>query len=395
MQTDSLVQKMEKVQVRVQMPKTDSNKKTVGLKPQKWSDINWKVIEKRVFKLQKRIFQASSRDDVKTIRKLQKTLIKSWSARLLAVRRVSQDNQGKKTAGVDGVKSLSPIARFKLANKLKLGNKVAPTRRVWIPKPGKDEKRPLGIPTMYDRALQALVKLALEPEWEAKFEPNSYGFRPGRSCHDAKEAIFNAIRYKAKYVLDADIAQCFDRINHEKLLRKLNTYPNLRKQIRAWLKAGYMDKNELFSSNEGTPQGGIISPLLANIALHGMETALMDFAKTWKGDKEKNVKSLSFIRYADDFVVIHKSLNVIMECKNILMEWLNDMGLELKPSKTRICHTLNDPILNTKTGKLIHKGFDFLGFHIRQYPVGIALRKNVRTIFESSIYTFSDCFKLW
>ena len=174
MQTDSRVQKMKKVQVGVQMPKTDSIEDS-GIKTQKWSDINWKIIEKRVFKLQKRIFQASSRDDVKTVRKLQKTLIKSWSARLLAVRRVSQDNQGKKTAGVDGVKSLSPVARFKLANKLRLGNKVSPTRRVWIPKPGKDEKRPLGIPTMYDRAVQALVKLSLEPEWEAKFEPNSLG----------------------------------------------------------------------------------------------------------------------------------------------------------------------------------------------------------------------------
>lgn len=271
---------------------------------------------------------------------------------------------------MDGVKSLSPVARFKLANQLKPGDKVAPTRRVWIPKPGKDEKRPLGIPTMYDRALQALVKLALEPEWEAKFEPNSYGFRPGRSCYDAREAIFNAIKQKAKYVLDADIAQCFDRINHEKLLEKLNTYPTLRKQIRAWLKAGYMDKDELFPSNEGTPQGGVISPLLANIALHGMEITLMDFAKTWKGSKRANVFSLSFIRYADDFVVIHESLDVIKKCKIILMEWLKDMGLELKPSKTRICHTINDPILNTQSSEITYKGFDFLGFYIRQYPVG-------------------------
>jgi len=157
--------------------------------------------------------------------------MKSWYAKLIAVRRVTQDNTGRKTAGVDGVKSLSPVARLRLVKELKLSCKVNPTRRVGIPKPGKDEKRPLGIPTMKDRALQALVKLALEPEWEARFEPNSYGFRPGRSCHDAIEAIFNAIRYKAKYVLDADIAKCFDRINHEALLRKLNTHEKANKSL--------------------------------------------------------------------------------------------------------------------------------------------------------------------
>lgn len=138
---------------------------------------------------------------------------------------MTQDKQGKKTAGVDGVKSLTPKQRLNLAKELKLGRKVAPTRRVWIPKPGTEEKRPLGIPTMYDRALQGLVKIALEPEWEARFEPNSYWFRPGRSYQDTIGAIHNAISKKDKYVLDADIAKCFDRIDHEQLLRKLNTYP--------------------------------------------------------------------------------------------------------------------------------------------------------------------------
>lgn len=141
-----------------------------------WRSINWRKLERRVYKLQKRIYQASQRGDVKALRRLQKTLMNSWSARALSVRRVTQDNTGKKTAGVDGIKSLSPAARLKLVNNLKLGSKVSPTRRVWIPKPGTEEKRPLGIPTMKDRALQALVKMALEPEWEARFEPNSYGF---------------------------------------------------------------------------------------------------------------------------------------------------------------------------------------------------------------------------
>src|SRR4028119_836887 len=220
-----------------------------------WNQVNWRKLERKVYKLQKRIFRASSRGDVKALRRLQKTLMKSWSARATSVRRVTQDNTGKKTAGVDGVKSLSPAARLKLVNKLKLSSKVSPTRRVWIRKPGTEEKRPLGIPTMKDRTLQALVKLALEPEWEGQFEPNSYGFRPGRSCHDAIEAIFKAIKHKAKYVLDADIAKCFDRIDHEALLRKLNTFPTIRRQIRAWLKAGVMDE-QLFPTSEGTPQGG-------------------------------------------------------------------------------------------------------------------------------------------
>ncbi len=243
-----------------------------------WSDTNWRKLERNVFKLQKRIFQASNRGDVKLVRRLQKLLISSRAAKALAVRRVTQDNQGRKTAGVDGQKSLTPEQRLTLVNKIELGSKVKPTRRVWIPKPGTDEKRPLGIPTMEDRARQALAKLALEPEWSARFEPNSYGFRPGRSCLDAIGAIFIAIRSKAKYVLDADISKCFDRINHNALLKKLNTYPTLRRQIRAWLKAGVMDGKNLFPTPEGTPQGGVISPLLANVALHGMEELIKGLA---------------------------------------------------------------------------------------------------------------------
>lgn len=224
---------------------------------------------------------------------------------------------------------------------------------------------------MEDRALQALAKLGLEPEWEARFEANSYGFRPGRSCHDAIGAIFIAIRAKAKYVLDADIAKCFDRINHETLLTKLNTYPALRRQIRAWLKAGVMDGKELFSTTEGTPQGGVISPLLANIALHGMEELIMGLASKFNMRRIDNTqmsvrdkqKSISLIRYADDFVVLHEDLEVIKLCKTEIEKWLRDIGLELKPSKTRVAHTLN---------KLedVEPGFNFLGFNVKQFPVG-------------------------
>jgi RNA-directed DNA polymerase len=235
------------------MPNTDSKSKTVG-----WDDINWRKAERAVYKLQKRICAASRRGDVKQVRKLQKTLMSSWSNKVLSVRKVTQDNRGKKTAGVDGIKILSPKARMNLVGQLRITGKSKPTRRVWIPKPGNEEKRPLGIPTIYDRALQNLVKTALEPEWEAKFEPNSYGFRPGRSCHDAIWSIKNSIQLRPKYVLDADIAKCFDRINHLALLHKLGYTGKVRQQIKAWLKSGVIDQGVFTATSEGTMQGGVI-----------------------------------------------------------------------------------------------------------------------------------------
>jgi len=213
---------------------------------------------------------------------------------------VTQENQGKKTAGIDGVKSLTPPQRLALVHNLRLGQPVQPVRRVWIPKPGTPEQRPLGIPVMADRALQSLVQAALEPEWEARCEPNSYGFRPGRSCHDAIEAIFTALGHKAKYVLDADIAKCFDRINHSALLAKVHTSPSLRRQLKAWLKAGVLDNGQLFPTAEGTMQGGNISPLLANVALHGLETVIRErFPRS--GSRGFNAPNV--IRYADGIPV--------------------------------------------------------------------------------------------
>lgn len=333
-----------------------------------WKNTNWRKLERIVFKLQKRIYQASQRGSVSAVRRLQKTLMKSWSAKTLAVRRVTQDNQGKKTAGIDGIKNLTPKQRQKLVEKLSKNRKAKPVRRVWIDKPGKTEKRPLGIPTMHDRAAQALVKAALEPEWEAKFELNSYGFRPGRSCHDAIAQIFNSIKYKPKFVLDADIASCFDKINHEALLDKINTFPTMRRLIKSWLKAGvvdwdgYANRKSSSPTTQGTPQGGVISPLLANIALHGMENRLKQYAETLPGGKQQNRRALAVIRYADDFVILHEDLAVVNTCKQIVSDWLKDMGLELKPSKTHISHTLNE-----YEGR---SGFDFLGFTVRQSPVG-------------------------
>ena len=303
-----------------------------------------------MFKLQKQIYQAACRGQRAKVRRLQRLLIRSWAARVLAVRRVTQDNAGKKTAGIDGLKSLPPQQRLHLAQRLQRHwGKASPTRRVWIPKPGNpEEQRPLNIPTLEDRARQTLFKLALEPGWEAKFEPNSFGFRPGRSCQDAIVAIYSKICHQPKWVLDADLAKCFDTIAQQPLLEKLNASPWVTRQIRAWLRAGVIDHFQYSETPEGVPQGGSLSPLLANVALHGMETYL---ARYCKGAK--------LVRYADDLVVIHPERKGIEQAQRLLSKWLQKMELAFKPSKTRICHTLN-PV----DGQV---GFDFLGFSVRQY----------------------------
>lgn len=320
-----------------------------------WSELPWRKLEQHVYRLQKRIYRASCRGNEVVVRRLQQLLMRSRSAQLLATRRVTQDNQGKKTAGVDGKASLTPPERLEMVRHINPKGrqpKPRPVRRVWIPKPGKTEKRPLGIPAMEDRARQALAKQALEPEWEAKFEPDSYGFRPGRSSHDAIEAIFTHISKKSKYVLDADIRGCFDHIDHTALLEKLTTYPAMKRLVKGWLKAGIMEEGNFTPSEEGTPQGGVISPLLANIALHGMERAV------WSAFMHKEGKP-ALVRYADDFVITHPTLAGIERARRVVEEWLKGMGLELKPEKTRIVHTLE--------GK--GAGFNFLGFNVRQYKV--------------------------
>ena len=328
-----------------------------------WNDLPWRTLQRAVFKLQKRIYQAQRRGNVKAVRRLQRLLVASRSAKLLAVRRVTQDNRGKRTAGVDGVKLPTPPQRRALAQTLALPAKASPTRRVWIPKRGSTEHRPLGIPTLRDRAAQALLKLALEPAWEAMFEPNSYGFRPGRSAHDAIQALYRGLQ-QAKYVLDADIAKCFDRIDHEALLAKLDTTPTFRRAIRAWLQAGVMDGPNLFPTTAGTPQGGVISPLLANIALHGLEAVVRAaFPAEMRVNGQRLQGKPQLIRYADDFVILHHDRGVIERAQQIVIDWLAGLGLELKPGKTRIVHTLRD-----HAGQ--PPGFDFLGFTARHFPTG-------------------------
>ncbi len=361
------------INTRLTMNMSKTSLKTTA----EWNMLNWRKLERASFKLQKRIYRASQRGDYKAVQKLQKTLMRSWSARCVAVRKVTQDNKGKNTAGVDRVKSLNPSQRLKTAQNLKIDRKANALRRVWIPKPGREEKRPLGIPTIRDRTRQALAKMALEPEWEAKFEESSYGFRPGRSAHDAIEHIFIALGQKSKYVLDADIAKCFDKINHVELLKKINTFPKMRRQVKAWLKAGILERDTLFPTPEGTPQGGVISPLLANIALHGM---IDDIRNQYPESKRIGGKSQKWkpiiIRYADDFVVIHPDLETVKEIKTKISKWLEPIGLTLKDEKTRICHSLQ------KIGDE-KPGFDFLGFNIKQFKDNRA-RLGYKTIIQPS-----------
>jgi RNA-directed DNA polymerase len=330
-----------------------------------WKEVDWKLVHKRLSRQQRRVYKASMERNKSKVHALQRKIIGSLDAKLMAVRRVTTENKGRNTAGVDGQKSISDVHKMKLVSKLKLDGKASPIRRTYIPKPGKSDVRPLGIPTIEDRAKQMLAKLALEPEWEAIFEPNSYGFRPGRSCHDAIASIFLSLRGKSRFVLDADITKCFDRISHEKLLSKLSTFDQMEKQIAAWLKAdimlGFQHKpDEIFQSTEGTPQGGIISPLLANIALHGLENHIKEwYAKEWYPftGLSRNVPirdrkaSIGVVRYADDFVITAPKLSDIKQIEKQIAIWLSEEAeLSLSKAKTRIVNST--------------EGFDFLGFHL-------------------------------
>ena len=316
-----------------------------------WHSVDWQKTNRIVKNLRQRIFKATKNEDWKTVRNLQRLLMKSYSNILLAVRRCTQLNQGKKTSGIDGLVVLNPQGRGQLVDSLSqfIPWKPLPAKRVYIPK-SKGKKRPLGIPSLIDRCLQAIVKNALEPCWEAQFERSSYGFRPGRSTHDAIEKIFCGIRPngKKKWVVDADIKGCFDNIDHEFLMNTLGNFP-ARKLIYQWLKSGYVDKNTFNPTEAGTPQGALISPLLANIALHGMEQSL-----GIKYDKRGQIiGNRIVIRYADDFVCLcetQEDAQVVIEHLN---KWLGTRGLQLNQEKTKIVH--------------ITEGFDFLGFNVRQY----------------------------
>lgn len=332
-----------------------------------WKDIQWESIEKTVFRLQLRIYKAANKREFEKMYKLQKLLITSKSAKYLATREVTQDKSGKKTLGVDKYIIKSPAEKFALSNKLTLNGKSSPIKRIYITK-SDGSQRPLQIPTIEDRAKQMLAYLALCPQWEANFEAESYGFRPGRSVLDAIEAVFLGMDRKPKWVLDADISKCFDRINHKYLVDKCNTFLEMQQQIRAWLKAGILDADEYVFPEMGTLQGGVISSLLVNIALHGLRYELDAYLNTLPGSQRENLYALTYVRYIDDFILMYPNRATLEVLKEITQKFLEPIGLKLHPIKIRLVHTKEWTIDSPP-------GFTFLGFDIIQKPKWTKMRK--------------------
>src|SRR6266571_5283684 len=332
-----------------------------------WERTDWRHQEEQVRRLRGRIFKAVQEGDWPTARNVQKLALRSWANTLVSVRQVTQRNTGRRTAGIDGLVALTSQARAEMAVRVHAtigSHRPSPVRRVYVPKASdKTKMRPLGIPVIADRCHQARVRNALEPEWEARFEARSYGFRPGRGCHDAIESLFNTLHGKSKrvWILDADLAAAFDKISHGHLLEMLGGFP-ARGMIAGWLKAGIFEAGKGFApTGEGTPQGGVISPLLLNIALHGLEEAAGVQYRTGTHAGELKDGCPALTRYADDLVVCCHSRQQAEQVKARLAGWLEPRGLAFNEAKTRVVP--------------LSEGFDFLGFNLRRYPSGKLLIK--------------------
>ena len=323
-----------------------------------WDFVDWGRVEGEVRRLRQRIFAASRAGDLRKVRNLQKLMLRSRANALLSARRVTEVNAGRKTAGVDGEVITAAEQKAELADWLQHRAEPwspRPVKRVYVPK-SDGRRRPLGIPVTADRALQALTVNALEPEWEARFEPRSYGFRPGRGCHDAIMAIYTTARGKnAKrlWVLDADLEAAFDRLDHDLILAALGGFP-ARGLIRQWLKSGVIESGRFAPTDEGAPQGGVVSPLLMNVALHGMEAAAgVRYRKYGSDAVHTEHDSPVLVRYADDLLALCHSREQAELVKARLAEWLAPRGLTFNEAKTQLTH--------------LDQGVDFLGFNVRRF----------------------------